>query len=249
MVEGVASAVIIGTGIVRARTRPVGGESGGSSVIIFKEVARPRPGNACCSSPRAPPFRALKKPRRRVRLALESGRAGHWQRIRPEICLVGIATFAEGDPMPTDDWNDPPGELRLQGTLRLSAEGIAKVLGDLEARVMHTVWEIGRPSPARVVHERVASRHAVALHTVITVLNKLVAKGLVRREKVDEVLHFQASVSESEFRRRISRRAVEGILSLGPSAVAATFVDILAERDPEQLAKLLTLVRRRMEEG
>jgi predicted transcriptional regulator len=151
--------------------------------------------------------------------------------------------------MPTDDRNDPAGELRLQGTLRLSAEGIAKVLGDLEARVMHTVWEIGEPASARAVHERVSTLHPVALHTVITVLNKLVAKGLVRRGKVDDVLHFEASVSEPEFRRRMSRRAVEGILSLGPSAVAASFVDVLAERDPEQLAELLALVRRRMEEG
>jgi predicted transcriptional regulator len=51
------------------------------------------------------------------------------------------------------------------------------VLGDLEARVMQAVWEIGRPAPARAVHERVAREHSVAIHTVITVLNKLVEKG------------------------------------------------------------------------
>ena len=44
---------------------------------------------------------------------------------------------------------------RLQGTVRLSADGVAKVLGDLEALVMRVVWEIGHPAPAREVHGRV----------------------------------------------------------------------------------------------
>jgi predicted transcriptional regulator len=79
------------------------------------------------------------------------------------------------------------------------------VLGDLEARVMQAVWEIGRPAPARAVHERVAREHSVAIHTVITVLNKLVEKGLLRRAKRDELLHYDACLSEAEFRAR--RRA------------------------------------------
>jgi predicted transcriptional regulator len=143
---------------------------------------------------------------------------------------------------------DPSGTIRLQDTLRLSAEGVAKVLGDLEARVMHAVWDIGEPVPARAVHEKVIEEHPVAIHTVITVLNKLVEKGLLCRKKRDDVLHYCACLSEEEFRRQMSRRAVEGILSLGPQAVAASFVDVLAERDREQLAELMRLIEVRMRE-
>jgi predicted transcriptional regulator len=138
--------------------------------------------------------------------------------------------------------------LRLQDTVRLSAFGLAKVLGDLEARVMTVVWALGRPSSARTVHERVAREHNVAIHTVITVLNKLVEKGLLRREKRDDLLHFEATLSEEEFRSQASRQVVEGILSFGPDAVTASFVDVLAERDPEQLAELARLIERRMKE-
>jgi predicted transcriptional regulator len=142
----------------------------------------------------------------------------------------------------------PSGEFRLQDTLRLSAEGVAKVLGDLEARVMHAVWDLGEPAPARTVHEKVVEEHPVAVHTVITVLNKLVEKGLLCRKKQDDILHYSACLSEQEFRKQMSRRAVEGILSLGPQAVAASFVDLLAERDPEQLAELMRLIQDRMPE-
>ncbi len=140
-------------------------------------------------------------------------------------------------------------EPRLQDTVRLSADGLAKVLGDLESRVMRAVWAIGRPAPARAVHDRVVRSHTVAQLTVITVLNKLVAKGLLRREKRDELLHFSATMSEHEFRARASRRVMEGILSFGPQAVASSFVDVLAERDPEQLAELGRLVRRKLRDA
>jgi predicted transcriptional regulator len=139
-------------------------------------------------------------------------------------------------------------ELRLQDTLRLSAEGVAKVLGDLEARVMHVVWAMDTPAAARAVHEKIIEDHPVAIHTVITVLNKLVAKGLLCRKKLGEVFHYRACFSEAEFRQEMSRRAVEGILSLGPQAVAALFVDVLAERNPEQLASLMRLIQERMDE-
>jgi predicted transcriptional regulator len=136
----------------------------------------------------------------------------------------------------------------LNDTVRLSAEGIAKVLGDLEARVMRVVWELNQPAAARLVHERVIQGHSVAIHTVITVLNKLVAKGLLTRAKVADVFHYSAVHSQAEFLARTSRRMVEGILSLGPDAVAASFVDVLAERDPERLALLMERIRDRLAE-
>lgn len=134
----------------------------------------------------------------------------------------------------------------MQDTVRLSAEGLAKVLGDLEARVVRAIWRIGKPAPAREVHLRVVREHKVELLTVVTVLNKLVEKGLLTRAKRDALLHYEARFTEDEFVARASRRVVEGILSLGPEAVTASLVDVLAERDPEQLAELGRLVRRRL---
>ena len=144
---------------------------------------------------------------------------------------------------------DEPTPPRLHDTLRLSADGFAKVLGDLEARVMRAVWEIGRPVPARAVHERVVREHDVALLTVITVLNKLVDKNLLRRDKQEGLLHYQACWSEEELRAHVARRVVDGILSFGPAAFATSFVDALAEQDPEQLAQLERLIQRRLRGG
>ena len=137
---------------------------------------------------------------------------------------------------------------RWQDTVRLSADGLAKVLGDLEARVMQAIWQIDAPATAREAHEQVARSHKVELLTVITVLNKLVAKGLLKRAKRDELFHYEARLSEDEFMALASRKAVEGILSLAPDAVAASLVDVLAERDPVKLAELAKLIRKRLKD-
>jgi predicted transcriptional regulator len=142
-----------------------------------------------------------------------------------------------------------PAAPRLQDTVRLSAEGLGKVLGDLESRVLRAVWALGKPVPARVVHETIEPCHPVSSLTVITVLNKLVKKGVLARGKHDDLFHYWARLSEPEFMAHASRRVVEGILSLGPDAVAASFVDVLAEQDPGKLAELGRLIRRKLRES
>jgi predicted transcriptional regulator len=138
--------------------------------------------------------------------------------------------------------------VRLQDTVRLSAGGIAKVLGDLEARVMNVAWALDQPASAREIHEVVLREHDVALLTVITVLNKLADKRLLQRRKIRDLYHYSPRLSREEFLAVTSRRLVEGILALAPDAVAASLVDVLAEHDPEKLAALGRLVRKRLRE-
>ena len=110
------------------------------------------------------------------------------------------------------------------------------------------MWDLGKPVTAREVHDQVARSHDVAPLTVITVLNKLVDKGLLARAKRDELFHYEARWSEQDFMSHTSRKVVEGVLSFGPDVVAASFVDVLAEQAPERLAELGRLIRRRLKE-
>lgn len=141
-----------------------------------------------------------------------------------------------------------PPSPQLQDTVRLSADGLAKVLGDLEARVLRVVWEIARPATAREIHTHLVQVHVVSPLTTITVLNRLTAKRVLDRTRQDGRYHFAARLDEASFMAHASRRVVEGILSFGRDAVAASFVDVLAEQDPAQLEELARLVRRKLRE-
>ncbi len=132
--------------------------------------------------------------------------------------------------------------------MKLSGSGVSTVLGELESRLMRLCWDAEGPLTAREIHELLREDHPVSPLTSTTVLNRLVRKGFLSRARVSGRLHFSARLDESDFVSQASRRAVEGILSLGAEAVTASIVDVLAERDPEQLAELARLIRRKLRE-
>lgn len=142
----------------------------------------------------------------------------------------------------------PASVFRLQDTVRLSAAGVGMLLGDLEHRILAAAWTLSEPVSARQLHDQVAQSHAVVYITSVTVANRLVEKGILRREKRDDVYHYSATLSREQFSERASRHVVQRIIGLGSSAVSASLVDVLAERDPEQLAELGRLVRRKLKE-
>ena len=122
------------------------------------------------------------------------------------------------------------------------------LLGDLEHRVMEAAWVLARDATAREVHARVVRSHPVEPVTVVTVCNRLVEKGLLRRTKRESLYRYEPTLSRDDFTEHVSRHVVERIMKLGADAVAASVVDVLAEHDPEQLAELGRLVRRRLKE-
>ncbi len=131
---------------------------------------------------------------------------------------------------------------KMGDAVRLSADGLAKVLGDLEARLLTAVWQFDEPVTARTVHELIVVEHDVALLTVVTVLNKLVEKRILSRRKIGGLLHYTAAMAPADFHDFVSRRMVEGVIDFAPERLAACFVDVLAERDPAQLDRLAKLV-------
>ena len=146
---------------------------------------------------------------------------------------------------PTSGHEQP---VRLQETVRLSAAGVGMLLGDLEDRVLQAAWLAKRPATARELYERVARTHDIVYITCVTVANRLVEKGLLSRAKEADLFHYAPTLTKDEFTARASRHVVQRLMTLGSSAVAASLVDVLAERDPAQLAELARLVRAKMKE-
>ncbi|MFP5416391.1 MAG: BlaI/MecI/CopY family transcriptional regulator [Actinomycetes bacterium] len=56
------------------------------------------------------------------------------------------------------------------------------ILGDLEHAVMDVLWGREAPTPVRDVHEELARGREIAYTTVMTVLDRLSKKGIVRRQ-------------------------------------------------------------------
>lgn len=125
---------------------------------------------------------------------------------------------------------------------KLDQRGLARVFGELEAVLMDAVWSMGEATVAEVCQRLGEDAH---YKTVTTVLNRLVAKGALRRQRGARAFVYRASESRDSFEARISREVVESLVRDYGDLAVAQFVDALDAVDPALMAKLEALVRER----
>jgi predicted transcriptional regulator len=113
---------------------------------------------------------------------------------------------------------------------------MAKLLGPLEAELMEVVWASKRPLTARDV-ERDAGTPSKYV-TVLTVLNNLATKGVLRRERRGKALVFEPVKSREEFLSSVSEQVVRGLIDLSPRIAVNSFVGSFDSLSEETLAEL-----------
>lgn len=93
-------------------------------------------------------------------------------------------------------------------------------LGPLELRIMRTVWAHGRAN-VRAAHTHLAADHPVAYTTVMTVMNRLAEKGLLRRELVGKSYFYTPALTPETLAARVSQQLLHSLQEeLGEAAVA-----------------------------
>jgi len=118
--------------------------------------------------------------------------------------------------------------------------GIRKVLGDLEADVMEVIW--ARPTDkgttVREVFEILYKGRSIAYTTVMTTMNRLAKKRLLRAEKRDQAYVYYPNFTQDEFILRFVGRVLEDLLV---SFAGPTFdrLDKLPDQQAAQHARRL----------
>ncbi|MEV0197145.1 BlaI/MecI/CopY family transcriptional regulator [Nonomuraea sp. NPDC050691] len=102
-------------------------------------------------------------------------------------------------------------------------------LGELESTIMDRMWSYRRPASVRDVLEDLRREREIAYTTVMTVMDKLHTKGLLKREAVGKAYIYQ-SVSSKEAYTADQMR--ESLARSGNQA--ATLVHFLERLSPEE---------------
>jgi predicted transcriptional regulator len=121
-------------------------------------------------------------------------------------------------------------------------KGLTAVLGELETEIMHILWRQGEGSVREVVQTLSQTRN-IAFNTVMTVMNRLVEKGLLDKVKRDNVYIYQPLYSQQEFASQVSRAVLEGVLDNYGNLAISSFVDLLDHIDMEKLGYLRRLLQ------
>lgn len=128
----------------------------------------------------------------------------------------------------------------------LDSRGLARVLGELEARILEAVWELGEATVKDVAATLGPGTH---VKTVMTVMNRMVEKGVLQRRRRGRGYAYVAAADRERFVQQVARRVLSGLLADFGSPTLAHFVE---EIPPDQLAELERLIserRRRQERG
>lgn len=128
--------------------------------------------------------------------------------------------------------------MQVTPTFKLSGRGIERILGKLESKVMQVVWDKGEASIGQVQKE-LSRKDSLAFTTVMTTMNRLVVKGLLKKKKGGRYWLYTPKLSKEEFTKSFSRQVVKGLLDDFGKYAIAHFVREVKEADRELLKELL----------
>ncbi|MFQ6082053.1 MAG: BlaI/MecI/CopY family transcriptional regulator [Candidatus Aminicenantia bacterium] len=126
-------------------------------------------------------------------------------------------------------------------------KGFNQLLGKLEEKILLVLWQ-EKEVTGREIFEKISQEKKIAYTTVLTVLDRLVKKGLVIKDKKGEVYSYRAAFNKNEFTDYISQQILRGVFDLSERATFSSFVEILSEFDPQRLDLLSSIINRKKRE-
>lgn len=118
----------------------------------------------------------------------------------------------------TSALNDPIRRARPEKT------GVRAPLGDLEMAVMQHIWACPHDGClAADVQQALERVRPLALTTILTTLDRLCKKGILRRERDGKAYRYWATVNERDLQQRIVEGVLSNLTAQFPQAVAAYF--------------------------
>ncbi len=123
-------------------------------------------------------------------------------------------------------------------------EGLGQILGGLEAEIMDVLWKRGEASAREVLE---AIPRDLSYSAVITVANRLVEKGILKRRREGKTYFFQPRLDRRQLIEAATQQIWRTIASLAPPETVVGLMEQAIEDDPatlESLGRLIDAKRR-----
>lgn len=117
-------------------------------------------------------------------------------------------------------------------------------IGSLEAEVLTIVWDHARTT-VRDVYETLRERRQIAYTTVMTVMNNLVKKGLLTRDKKPIAHVYAPAIPGREVAEIVLDSVVDRLLKGRSNVAVSHLLGLERELTPEQFEELRALARER----
>ncbi len=125
----------------------------------------------------------------------------------------------------------------LRRLKRARKAGEDTFLGPLEAAIMDRLWK-RRTATVRQVVDDLARSRSLAYTTVMTIMTRLHAKGLLIRDRDGKTYVYRPAFTRDEHRARLSREIVRGLVDEFGDVALAHFTAELSGVDAAHRASL-----------
>ncbi len=118
-------------------------------------------------------------------------------------------------------------------------ENLSEKISESELEVMHVLWEAGDALPITEIRQLLQERKGWEATTIKTLVQRLVAKGVLEQEK-RKVFYYRPRVSEEEYNDWAVSGLVHRLFRGSAKALVATLVksDGLSDTDIAELREL-----------
>ena len=115
--------------------------------------------------------------------------------------------------------------------------GLSRFFGPLEAKIMELLWNADELS-IKDVQQRLEQDKPVNFNTVMTVMNRLVEKGILKKRLQGRLSLFQPVQSKDRFIEEQSKKITENLLDEFGDVVITHMLDALKDVDKNLLDQL-----------
>lgn len=115
------------------------------------------------------------------------------------------------------------------------------ILGPLEGDIMEVMWE-QCPCSVRDVHAAVSKERPLAYTTVMTVMSRLVEKGILCKNTDDKAHMYQVCISRQEVARVSAQKFLHALFEIYQDDGLKAFQEAVQQLPPEKQALLQNAV-------
>lgn len=117
-----------------------------------------------------------------------------------------------------------------------------KVLGELESEIMAIIWRESNYISVKEVTVQLQKKRKIAYTTVMTIMGRLVDKGILKRTIEGKAFQYKSAYSRERFLSKVTKQMIKNLVSsFGESAIAhfAQELDKIPAGKKQKLLKLL----------
>lgn len=123
-------------------------------------------------------------------------------------------------------------------------EKLGRVLGELESEIMEIIWSSPNLFTVRSVADSIQKKRKVAYTTVMTIMGRLVKKGLLKRKSNGAAYLYTSVYSKDKFLSRVSRQIIKNMITNFGDLAIANFSKEIEKIPPEKRRKLIAALKK-----